>query len=593
MSALLQQAVSAHQSGKLDEAERLYKSVLDSQPHHPDALALLGVVRGSRGDFDGAVGLITRAIEHDPKSALFYVHLGNALMGAKKTPEAMNAFRKAVQLQPGMAEAHYNLANALRASGDWEGAIASYRSAILHNNRYPEAHNNLALALVHEKKYDDALNEAKKAVELAPNYGEGWLTLCNVAEQVKEYQLAADAGAHNVRLLPDSHRAWFGYGVALNRLDRHDEAIAAYKRALQLEPKRADIWDNLGQTYQSLNRLEEAEATFHKTIEAAGQVIAGDGTREIDEKEYGNRHWHLALMELLRGKYPQGFARYRARFKDVGGLKRPDFSRPLWKGESLTGKTILITDEQGYGDTIMLARYLPMIKAQGGKVILSVHPVLKELFENWGGADKVIVHGDTVRGEEYDTYASVFDLPLCFKTTLETIPATVPYLNVLPPNDASKIEPTTKPKGGVVWGGSPLHSNDSRRSVPLALFQKLFGNKDIQFYSFNRDKKKGDEDILPGLPLIDLVPLFKNFAEASRFINQMDLIITVDTATAHLAGSLGKKVWVLLPFAPDWRWLTERSDSPWYPTARLFRQNAPGDWEGVIAQVEAALRQPL
>ncbi|MFY9287255.1 MAG: tetratricopeptide repeat protein [Alphaproteobacteria bacterium] len=590
MSALLQKAVAAHQAGQLDEAERLYQTVLNEQPEQPDALALLGVVIATKGDVDQALPLLDKAIRLDPQSALFHFHRGNVLMKAQKLPDAISAYHEAIKLQPGMAQAHYNLANALRAAQDWQGAITSYQKAIQQQPNYAEAYNNLALALVHEKHYDAAMEQALKAVAMAPEYGDGWITVCNIAEQMKDYQLAVEAGSRTVKLMPDNHRAWFGYGVALNRMDRNEEAIEAYMKALHLQPERADIWDNVGQTYQSLNWLDKAEDAFRKTIEVAGQTLT-DENREVDEKEYGNRHWHLALMELLRGKYKEGFARYRSRFEEVGGLKRPPYSKPLWKGEDLHGKTILITDEQGYGDTLMLARYLPLLKQRGAKIKFSVHPVLKTLFDGWGEVDDVIVHGTTVRGDEYDYYASVFDLPHRFGTTLETIPNKIPYLPKLEPSAETKLVTTDKIKVGVVWGGSPLHSNDARRSIPLPLFAKLFDTQDIVFYSLNRDMKKGDAELLPTLPLTNLAPQLKTFADAARFIDQLDLVITVDTATAHLAGGMGKKVWVLLPFAPDWRWLTDREDSPWYPSARLFRQDKLSDWDSVVSKVKAALLQ--
>jgi len=598
MSNLLHQAVAAHQANNLPEAERLYRAILASAPEQADALALLGIVCGIKGDHAEAIKLVDKAVALDPQSALFRFHQGSVLMNAKKLPAAIAAFHQAIALQPGMVQAYYNLGNALRAADDWMGAIDAYRQAIKLNPQYAEAYNNLALTLVHEKKLEEALEQAKRTVAIAPDYGEGWRTLCNIAESVKEYKLALEAGEHCIALMPDSHYAWFGYGVALNRLDRNEEAIEAYKRALALKPERADIWDNLGQTYQSLNRLEEAEATFHKTLEVAGQVIADEDTREVAEEEYGNRHWHLALMELLRGKYKQGFARYRSRFKDVGGLKRPNYHKPLWKGESLADKTMVVCDEQGYGDTLMLARYLPLLKKQGARIIFSVHPVLKNLFLNWPVIDGIVLHGEVL--PRYDCYTSVFDLPYRFGTIMETIPNDVPYLPLPELNERTTLRESGRIplssrgeelKVGVVWGGSPLHSNDMRRSVPLSIFAKLFKQPGIQFYSLNRDLKAGDTEFLPKLPVIDLVPRIEDFADAARFVQQMDLIITCDSATAHLAGGLGKTVWTLLPYAPDWRWLTGRSDSPWYPTMRLFRQSKSGDWAEVIEQVSEALKK--
>ena len=343
------------------------------------------------------------------------------------------------------------------------------------------------------------------------------------------------------------------------------------------------------------NRLEEAEVTFRKTVEVAGQTIPDEDGRFVDEREYGNRHWHLALVELLRGKYQQGFKRYRARFKDVGGLKRPNFARPVWQGESLSGKTILVQDEQGFGDTLMLARYLPLMKAQGAKILFSVHPVLQPFFDGWQMPDgvpvieRLLVHGDKIG--DYDLHCSVFDLPYCFDTTLETIPAQVPYLPEPEPAAGCALPDTGQLRIGIVWGGSPLHLNDARRSVPLPVFARLFDNKNLKFFSLNRDLKAGDAEALPSYHVTDLAPRLKTFKDAARFIMQMDLVITCDTATAHLAGGLGKPVWILLPFAPDWRWLTDRQDTPWYRQARLFRQPRTGDWQTIIEQASEALSQ--
>ncbi len=588
MNNLLNQAITAHQTGNLVEAERLYRAVLQADARQADALALLGLVLGAKGDFAEAIKCVDLAVTLDPQSALFHFHRGTILTTAHKLPEAIDAFRRAIAIKPEFPQAYYNLANALRAHGDWVNAITAYRSTLKQQPDFAEAYNNLALSLVHEKQYDEALEQAKKSVAIAPHYGEGWRTLCNIAEQVKDFPLALTAGERCVQLMPDSHFSWFGYGVALNRMDRNEEAIEAYKRALQLKPERVDIWDNLGQTYQSMNRLEEAEAAYRTCIEVAGQVISDEATRNVAEKDYGNRHWHLALLELLRGNLAAGFARYRSRFKDVGGLKRPNFSRPLWKGEDLIDKTILITDEQGFGDTLMFCRYLPMLKQRGAKIIFSVHKVLQPLFQDWQGQDILITHGDTV--PPYDFYASVFDLPHLFGTTLDTVPADIPYLPMLQTDEATRLPTDARPRIGVVWGGSPAHGNDARRSIPLKIVAELFKDTRFQFYSLNRDMKAGDAELLPTLPITDLTPRIKNFADGAKLVRQLDLIITCDTATAHLAGGLGIPVWVMLPFAPDWRWLTNRSDNPWYPSIRLFRQPKIGDWAGVVSQVQDALK---
>ena len=587
MTDLLQQAIACHQQGRLAEAEGLYREVLAQSPDNPDALALSGLLCSAQGKTGDALDLVTRATRLDPSSGLFHLYLGNILVDAHRLTEAVVAFNHAIARQPDLAIAWYNLGNALRHLNDWEGAITAYEKTIKIQPDNAEAYNNLALSYVHEKNYSVALEMARQSVQIAPEYGEGWLTLCNVAEQCHDYELALKAGENNVRLLPTNHRAWFGYGVALNRLDRHEDAITAYRRALELKPERADIWDNLGQTYQSLNRLEEAEAIFLKTIEVAGEEISDAAHATIDENRYGNRHWHLSLIELLQGKYSTGFARYRSRFRGVGGLARPDYKTPLWQGENLNGKTILVWDEQGFGDTLMLCRYLPELKSQGAKIIFSVRAALKPLFDRWDGADSIVTHGEAISG--FDYHASLFDLPLRFGTTLSTIPSHFPYLPRLTPTGTTHIKGDGRPKIGVVWGGSPIHTNDSKRSIPLAIFARLFRNDRFQFFSFNRDLKDGDANLLPHYPLIDLVPQLSSFADSARLIQQMDLVITCDTATAHLAGGLNLRVWTLLPCAPDWRWLTGCDYSPWYPTMRLFRQPTSGDWENIILKVYAEL----
>lgn len=581
----LAEGMEAHRTGNMALAESCYRAALAAKSDHADACALLGIVVGARGDVAQAMAFVDRAVEIDPQAGLLHFHRGTVLMAAQQLPEAITAFRRAATLQPDVAPIHFNLANALRSSGAWTEAIASYRAALALDAQFLAAYNNLALSLVHESQYEEAMQWAQRAVTLDPAYGDGWLTVCNVAEKLKDYDTALHAGKRAVDLMPGNHYAWFGYGVALNRVGRDEEAIAAYQMALKLNPRRVDIWDNLGQTYQSLNRLEQAEAAFRKAVDVAGQTIEDEDEREVDEAEYGNRHWHLALMELLRGDYVRGFARYRSRFAEIKELKRLSFPYPLWKGEDLAGKTLLVCDEQGYGDTLMLARFLPVLRSRGVRIVFSVHKVLVPLFEGWSGADVVIAHNGVVPPCDY--VCSSFDLPHRMGITLDNLPHDVPYLPVLSPDFL--LPSDSSRKIGVVWGGSPLHLNDGKRSVPLAVFADLFSAQGVSFYSFNRDLKPGDADLLPLYPIKDLAPQLTDFAAASRLIGQMDLIITVDTATAHLAGGLGKPVWVLLPFAPDWRWLTDRSDSPWYPNARLFRQPSGGDWVSVIADVKAAL----
>jgi len=578
--------MTAHKAGNMPEAERQYKAALEKDPDNPDACALLGLVVGARGDFTQAISLVDKAVALDPSSGLLHFHRGTVLMAAQKLPEAIEAFQRAVSFLPDFAQLHFNFANALRAYDAWSDAILQYREALRCDPKFLAALNNLSLSLVHEKLYDEAYRLALRSVTIDPGYGDGWLTLCNIAEKLKNYPLALDAGKKATKLIPGNHYAWFGYGVALNRLNRDEEALEAYKRSLALDPTRANIWDNLAQTYQALNRLKEAEEAFWKTVEVAGQSLPDEETRDVDEDEYGDRHWHLSLIQLLRGDYNRGFKRYRARGKAIAALKRKPMPFPLWKGEDLCGKTLLVCDEQGFGDTLMLSRFLPLLKSQGMRIVFSVQKALKPLFMGWPVLDGLVTPDQDYPPCDY--YCSSFDLPHRCGITLETLPATVPYLPLPNPDDGTHL-PKNKFMVGLAWGGSPLHLADKKRSVPLAVLADLFSVQGVTFYSFNRDMKDGDDDLLPTLPVENLAPRLTDFAASARLINQMDLVITCDSATAHLAGGLGKKVWIMLPFAPDWRWQIDRNDSPWYPNARLFRQPKPGNWEEVVVEAKQAL----
>jgi len=585
---LLQKALAAHQRGDLVSAEEGYRELLATTPDHIDGLSLLGTLLSTRGLHDEALSLVSRAVELDPASALLRLSLGNVHMGMKTYQEAIASFRAATALAPDNAEAYFDLGNALRLSDAWEEAAQAYRRAIEVAPRHDIARNNLALVYEYQDKLPEAMAELQALVRDAPDYGEAWLNLCKIAEATGAYDIGLDAGLRAAALMQQSPKAWLGLGVILNRLGRDVDALEAYHNALRLKPDWAEVWDNLAQTYQFLNRLDEAEQAFRAAIEVDGQIIVGEDTRRVDEREYGKRHWHLALLELLKGDYTHGFARYRARFEDVGGLRRPPFTQPVWQGQDIAGKTILVLDEQGAGDCLMLLRYLPLIKERGARVQLNVSAALVPYLEGWSGVDELSARGQEVSG--FDTYASIFDLPYAFGTTAQTIPAQIPYLPVLTPDERTKLDfQAGKKKVAVVWGGAPKHKQDAKRSVPLAVFAALFDGPDVQFFSLNRDKREGDDALLATLPVTDLAPRLETFADAARFIAQMDLIITCDTATAHIAGGMGKPVWTLLPFAPDWRWLLGREDSPWYPTMRLFRQSTAGDWAGVVARVRGEL----
>lgn len=586
--ATLQEALAAHQRGDLDSAIAGYRAVLAALPQQADALALLGVALSAKGEHESALASLSRAVAFDPRAALFRLYLGNAQTEAGDLKAAAESFTAGGTLAPDRAEFPYNLGNVLRLDGAWSEAGEAYERALALDGGHVEARNNLASVLAHFERFKEACAHLQKAVADAPDYFDAWLNLCNFAEKEGDFELAFQAGVAAAQLRRNSKEAWLGLGVALNKMGRDGEALAAYREAVRIAPDWTEAWDNLGQTCQFLGRLDEAEAAYRKTIELAGQMMDDDDVLTCEESALGSRHWHLALLELLKGDLRHGFARYRARFAESKRFARPDNGKPVWRGQDVEGKIVLIYDEQGMGDALMMVRYLPLIEAWGAaRVLFVVHPALVPVLGSCGA--EVIARGQPV--PDFDFHASIFDLPFIFGTNTDNIPVAQGYVPSLPPSANTALPQTDKLRVGIVWAGAPLHKHDARRSVPLALLRPLLARPEVRFYSLNRDKREGDAALLAQYGVSDLAERIQTFGDTARFIAQMDLVLSCDTSTAHLAGAMGRPVWTLLPFAPDWRWLTGRTDSPWYASMRLFRQRVAGDWAGVIADVGEALDQ--
>jgi len=555
MQALLAQATAQHNRGNLSEAERLYRLVLEKDSHQPDALALLGLVLAARKEYAEAVGLLHRAIMCDPQAPLFRLYLGNMQAEMGDREKAIAALQEALEIEPNFAEAHYSL------------------------------------ALLWEKQdcLAQAVNHLQEASRLKPKEGAVWLKLGELSLKTKDFDIAENAARTAVRLLPDSFAARVAYALVLGGLYREEEEITVLREVLEMRPDFAEAWDMLGTACQNLGRLDEAEAAFHKAIACAGGEVLADPDK-ADESAYRPQHWDLALLELLRGDFKRGFAHYRARFKNPGRPGRPAFPQPVWSGQELAGKKILVVSEQGFGDIFMMCRFAPLLKAKGARVVFLAPAAAAPLIRMAGLADEVISETPSSQGD-YDFQTSIFDLPLRFGTTVKTIPSGAPYLPSPWAEGERLPSETTKPKIGVVWRGNKEHGNDRARSLPLSVFAALFAETRAQFYNLTRELADGEEEILRAHNVIDLSQKLPDFLATAGIVAQLDLVITCDTAMAHLAGGMGKKVWTLLPFAPDWRWLLEREDSPWYPSMRLFRQKIKGDWPEAVARAQAALER--
>ena len=649
MDAALQRGLAHHRAGRLAEAEADYHALLAADPRDADALHLLGVAADARGDSARAVALIGQALQvrdsprfhsnlgmalgrlgrHDEAFAAYQRalrlrpdypealnNLGTTLEALGRPAEAAEAFRRALALQPEQAEWWGNLGNVLTALRQADAAEDAYRRAVALSPTLPRAHAQLGSALRKEGRPSEAEAAFRAQVTLSPDDPDAHL---NLAAALGEQDRAAEAAAllpRAVALAPERPEAHHTLATALRQLGRLDEAEAAGRHALALRPHYAEALGNLGLILREQGRLDEAEPLLRRalalqptTVRAFNDlaIVLADQARlhealavldlaaALDPADAETRH-HRALLLLLQGRFGEGWAEYEARFDTKQG--RPDrrgFAQPRWDGEALEGRTILLHAEQGLGDTLQFCRYASLVAGRGGRVVLEVQPPLRPLLASLPGVAQLIVQGETL--PPFDVCCPLLSLPRAFGmgegADAGAVPAGTPYL--APPADAlarwrERLPPGRAPRVGVVWAGNPRHVNDRRRSLPFAALAPLWDVPGVSWASLQAGPRASDLAGAPPGVIEDLAPRLHDFGETAAAVCQLDLVVTADTAVAHLAGALGKPAFVLLPFVPDWRWLRRGGSSPWHPTLRLFRQDARREWASVVDAAAAALR---
>jgi tetratricopeptide (TPR) repeat protein len=540
----LPQAREHHMAGRFGDAERLYREVLQSRPDSAEVLSKLGAALAAQGKFVEAVSALRRAVENDPDLAEAHNNLGSVFQIQGKLDEAVAPLRRAIDIDPGQAAAHINLGNILLKQGNPDEAAQSYQRALKIEPESPHALTGLGTVLLRQNKGAEAAIAFGQALEISPDQPE---TLCNL-------------------------------GNLLRNQGKYDEAVETLRKAITLQPKMTAAHINLGNALKSRGDWDGALNAYQHALSL--------------EPDNAETHWNQAQVLLLMGRFDEGWPEYewRTRCDDFRSLIWKA-GGPAWDGSRLDGKTILIYCEQGFGDSIQFVRHAEALAALGGKVIVKCPPKLQALFQTVPGVDRAVTHLD--RSVLYNVQASLLSLPGLLGTNMETIPATVPYFTP-PATGTRNLDADGKLKVGISWAGSPAHKNDRNRSMSLDLLKPLLDVEGFAFYSLQFGERSQDIDHL-GLSdsIIDLGRDLDGFTATASVMEALDLIISVDTSTVHLAGALGKPVWTLLSFAPDWRWLLGRDDSPWYPSMRLFRQQSPGDWQGVVDSVESALRQRL
>lgn len=521
---------------------------------------------------------MARAIAVNGRDPELHSHRALALLEMGKLEEAEDAARRAINLNPGYAVGHNNLGIILRARGNLKDAAASYRDALALKPDYLKAHNNLGDLLLRRRRYAEAEESYRQALELDPDSAEAYNSLGAVLWEEGKLDEAESVLRCAMDLNPDFARAYNNLGNVQRDQGNPKDAEASLRRAVELGPDKAKPHRNLANVLLDQLRLEEAEVAYRRAM-------------ELDPADAESRY-SLALVQLLRGEYGEGLAlhEWRWRTKQMRRYKRR-LSQPQWDGEDIEGRTILLHAEQGFGDAIQFVRYASFVASKAGRVILECKPVLADLLRSVDGIDEVVASGSGLPA--FDVHCPLLSLPRLHGTTLETIPALPQYVTPDPEKAAAWAKRLDGPdlKVGLVWAGNPKHLNDRNRSLGLSQFEVIAEIAGASFYSLQVGARADDLDSLPSPNVItDLAPLLSDYSETAAAIANLDLVICVDTSVAHLAGALGKPVWVLLPYVPDWRWLLEREDNPWYASARLYRQDASRDWRPVLDRIRTDLR---
>ncbi len=574
-------ALREHQAGFLKEAGRRYRRILAVNPHHADSLHLLGVIAQEDGELDRAVQLIERAIAINAVEAPYHANLGTARWKQGRLADAIACYCRALELRPDYAKAHFNLATVLWKQGKLPEAAACFRDSLRRKPDYAEAYDNLGSVLKEQDRPDEAIACYRTALSLRPHYPEAHNNLGTLLLAQGQPEDAIDCYRKALALRPDYHEAHCNLGIALWEQGRPDAAVACYRDALAIWPDYVDAYLNMGTALKELGRLDEAAACCREVL-----------ARDPDQPE---AHSNLGIILLAQGDLAAGWREHEWRWK-TPQMRRAhrDFAQPQWRGETAAGQTLLIHAEQGFGDTLQFCRYAPLAAARVSRVILEAQKPLVRLLRGLPGVDLVVV-----RGEErpaFDVHCPMLSLPLALGTTLATIPGGTPYLKAdatLSGAWRTRLAATAAQgwRVGLVWAGNRrieskgLAAVDRRRSMSPDCLAPLFELPGLHFVSL----QKSGPEAPARFPLTDFMAEMEDFADTGALIANLDLVISVDTAVAHLAAALGKPVWLLDRFDACWRWFTGRRDSPWYPGLRIYRQPRPGDWSGVVDEVVADL----
>jgi tetratricopeptide (TPR) repeat protein len=609
LSIAVNRAVTAYREGRLAEAEQICEKAVAKKRNFFDAIHVLAVVQSALGKHDLALENYNRAVSLHPQHATNLSNRGDTLVNLGRFDEALASYERALAIEVSAVTLH-NRGIALHHLRRLEAALASFDQALALDPHYAQAYISRGTVLhdlfrfeeslaSHDRslslrtlpnaltarahtlralgRYEEALESCDRALRLRPNFIDVLDRRGSILREMKH--LDESLSCFDRLILLDPHHAFAhnNRGNTLRDMDRLDEALASYERALSLQPTLVEAMTNRGVVLNILGRFDLAMAAFQQALSL---------TPNLPEP-----HWNQAITWLLHGDFQRGLPEYEWRLKKLEVLSVVrNFPQPRWNGEDLTNKTILLHCEQGLGDTVQFARYVPLVAARGGQIILEVQKPLQRLVTTLGGASQIIARGDPLPA--FDLQCPLLSLPMVFGTRVDTIPSRVPYLQAPPDACAmwqARLGKNLRPRIGLTWAGNPKNTRDRERSMSFRELAPLL-DVDATFVSLQKDVSLADEAELKDTPnILRVSDDLLDFTDTASLVANLDLVISVDTSVAHLAGALGKPVWIMVTHLPDWRWMLDREDSPWYSSARIFRQDATRKWSSLVGRVREAL----
>ena len=574
-------AVALHRKGRLAEAANLYQKALIERPAWPDALFNMAQCLKSQSNFDGAVKYYRQLLAADPDHAKGAFCLGSLLLIKGENENAIQWLQHAKVINPRWAELENNLGKAYLAKGEFEKARSCFEQAARLSPDLAEAWFNLAELDSRKAKTTAAIEKYQKAIALDPGMLPAHNNMGNMLKNSKRYTEAITAFEQVLALDPKLAEGHYNLGSVYRLMERHDAAILHFSKAIQLRPDYAEAWNNLALTCKNIGDFDRAGKYFNRALQIEPKLAVA--------------RWNRALLNLLKGNWQSGWQDFEHRFNlsHWRTIYPHRIHGRRWDGRTIPNQTLFVHDEQGLGDTFQFVRYLPWAKSMCGRLVFETRPEIIPLLENTLGIDQIVERTSNGPSKvSFDHYIPLMSIPWLMKLKPQQMGEWAPYIRASENKTArwKSLLPPGPLKIGLVWAGRPEHGNDAIRSCGFEALSPLLKHKAVQFIALQKGAAERQLDAYPYPNITRLGTRLEDFSDTAAVLAQLDLLITVDTSVAHLAGAMGKPAWIMIPYIPDWRWGIEGKHTRWYPTITLFRQPRPKDWASVTASMEQELR---